>query len=966
VDSVAPKMSRRDVLAVGGALALGSAGVHASDSRQKGQPKRKRLKDLLAKHEPETYSGDDLRYIGMPVGGLFAGTVYLGGDGQLWNWDVFNVGRLGCVERDSTVFMGDTLTAMGGANYVDPVRQQSPFRQGWRLIFESGGDRAVRFGEVRFRGEYPIGRVEYSQADADLQMTLEAFSPFVPLDAESSSFPATTLTFRVSNTGQDPIVVRLQYDVENPILVGTKATRDDAVLAGTATSTRGISFSASQKPPIGQGRPTLVFEDWRDGVYGSWTTTGTAFGEGPQRVAAMPAYMGRIEAGTEFVANSHQTRNGEDVAEGDAHVGRLRSPAFTISRDFINLRVGGGSHKGKTCVNLVVDDRVVRSVTGRSSNVMRWETLSVSSLQGENATLEVVDDATGGWGNIALGEVEFSDEPKGWPKLEDLGDFGTFCAEFVGGATESTADERSGRVSKRLTIAPGEVVEATLVIAWHFPNCAPGMPGNRHWYAKRWSDASAVAQDLIARWPALQATTRAWNRCWYDSTLPAWFLDRTFVNTSVLATTTCFRFEDGRYYFMEGVGCCPGTCTHVWGYAQAVGRVFPEIERYLRRAIDFGIAYHGETGAIDYRAEYHRAVATDGQASCILRAYREHLGSGDDTFLRSIWPQVKGAMGHLISQDPDKDGILDGAQYNTLDTAWYGKIAWISSLYVAALRASEAMATVVEDEAFAHECRQMAERGSKRLVQELFNGEYFVNKADDAHPEANNTRDGCHIDQVYGQSWAMQVGLPRVIPVAETKAALAALMEHNFFDDVWEYRRKMKDIPGGRWYATPKEAGMVMCSFPKGGAARAIGRGSDAWAVGYFNECMSGFEYQVASHMIAEGMLEQGLTLVRAIHERYHASKRNPYNEVECSDHYGRAAASYGAFVAICGLRLNGPRGTMTIEPKTPGRRFRSAFIDEEGWGSVDRASSGVTTRNYHFRDGRLVEPRTKTSSSLG
>jgi uncharacterized protein (DUF608 family) len=907
------------------------------------------LKRLAERTDPEVFTGADLRYIGMPVGGLFAGTVYLGGDGQLWNWDIFNQPRLGCVERPPVVYMGDSLNAMGGANYVDPVSQQSPFAQRHRLLVEDGKFRPVRFGDIRFRGEYPVGKVEYGHADADVEMTLEAFSPFCPQDVERSSYPATTLTFRVKNVGPTPQAFRLQYETDNPVLAHSQKTRSDFERKVEATKQNGVAFSA-QATKVAEGtRAEVQYEDWSSGTYGKWVSTGTAFGKSPQRVTELPGYMGDVAAGTTFVVNTHQTRNGEDVVQGDAHIGTLRSPNFRIDRRFINLRVGGGGHVGDTCVNLVVGEQVVRTVTGRNSNAMNWETFDVAVWEGQWAYIEVIDRATNAWGNVSLGEVIFADVPKTHRDVAELPDFGTFCVDVVGGANHRVATEAHAEVGRTFTLKPGESTEVTLVVAWHFPHARSGMPGKRHWYAERWPNAAAVSADLQANWPKLQSVTRAWNETWYDSTLPHWFLDRTFVNTSILATTTCYRLDKGRFWFYEGVGCCEGTCTHVWGYAQAIGRVFPEIERYLRKEIDFGMAYHADSGAIDYRAEYHRVVATDGQASCILRAYREHQMSPDDQFLRSIWPQVKGAMEHLIREDTNRDGILDGAQYNTLDTAWFGEISWISSLYVAALRASAAMAKEMGDAEFARQCTKIADQGGQRMTADLFNGEYYINRVDERHPEANNTNRGCHIDQVYGQSWAHQVGLPRVLPVAPTKSALKSLFRYSFYEDVWEYRRKNHAIPGGRWYATPTEAGLIMCSFPNGGAAESVGKSGDAWAVGYFNECMSGFEYQVANHMISEGLLEEGLKVIYAIHRRYHPSKRNPYNEVECSDHYGRAMASYGAFVSISGFVNDGPRHRMTFAPKLKGR-FRCAFINEQGWGTYERSAAGVETTTYRHR----------------
>src|SRR5437879_13539389 len=128
--------------------------------------------------------------------------------------------------------------------------------------------------------------------------------------------------------------------------------------------------------------------------------------------------------------------------------------------------------------------------------------------------------------------------------------------------------------------------------------------------------------------------------------------------------------------------------------------------------------------------------------------------STDDGFLRRTWPKIKKSIEYLMRQDSNRDGLLEGEQYNTLDASWYGEIAWISSLYLACVRAGAAMAREVGDEAFGGRCEAVAERGRKRLVERLYNGEYFIQVLDPKHADAINTNDGCHIDQVIGQSWA--------------------------------------------------------------------------------------------------------------------------------------------------------------------------------------------------------------------
>ena len=189
-----------------------------------------------------------------------------------------------------------------------------------------------------------------------------------------------------------------------------------------------------------------------------------------------------------------------------------------------------------------------------------------------------------------------------------------------------------------------------------------------------------------------------------------------------------------------------------------------------------------------------------------------------------------------------------------------------------------------------------------------------------------------------GQSWAWQVGLGRIFPREETLTALRSLWRYNFAPDAGRYHEQVK---GGRWYAMPGEAGLFMCTFPKPDwdLKKAAGKGP-AWAAFYFNECMTGFEHQVASHMIAEGMAPEGLAVLRAIHDRYSVAKRNPFNEVECGDHYSRAMASYGSFVTMCGFEYDGPKGQLAFAPRLTPEKFRAAFTSARGWGSYAQETS--------------------------
>ena len=125
-----------------------------------------------------------------------------------------------------------------------------------------------------------------------------------------------------------------------------------------------------------------------------------------------------------------------------------------------------------------------------------------------------------------------------------------------------------------------------------------------------------------------------------------------------------------------------------------------------------------------------------------------------------------------------------------------------------------------------------------------------------------------------------------------------------------------------------------MCTWPRR-AENEQAQGKDAASTCYFNECMTGFEYQVAGHMIWEGMVQEGLAITRAIHDRYHAARRNPWNEVECGDHYARAMASYGVYLAACGYEYHGPQGHLGFAPRLTPEDFRAAFTDRRRLGHV-------------------------------
>lgn len=156
----------------------------------------------------------------------------------------------------------------------------------------------------------------------------------------------------------------------------------------------------------------VVFADFESDTYGAWKTEGTAFGTRPPRkddnsyAAPLEGFRG------DRLVNSHRNpTEGENTsASRDAQIGRLISPSFSIEHPLIRFQIGGGDHSGKTCINLKIDGKIVRTATGHNSGTLRTEQWEVADLRGKTAQIEIVDAEPGSWGHILVDQIVFAND----------------------------------------------------------------------------------------------------------------------------------------------------------------------------------------------------------------------------------------------------------------------------------------------------------------------------------------------------------------------------------------------------------------------------------------------------------------------------------------------------------------------------------------------------------------------------
>ena len=164
--------------------------------------------------------------------------------------------------------------------------------------------------------------------------------------------------------------------------------------------------AADAKADAPVDRPALLIADFEGDDYGSWTTTGEAFGAAPPR-GTLPNQQPVTGFLGDGLVNSYR--------DGDRSQGKLVSPEFTIRRKYVNFLLGGGRHAEKACINLIVDGRTVHTATGDSHEAwhnehMLWHTWDVAELDGARAKVEIIDEVTGPWGHINVDHIEQSDQ----------------------------------------------------------------------------------------------------------------------------------------------------------------------------------------------------------------------------------------------------------------------------------------------------------------------------------------------------------------------------------------------------------------------------------------------------------------------------------------------------------------------------------------------------------------------------
>ncbi|WP_345684281.1 GH116 family glycosyl hydrolase [Novipirellula caenicola] len=858
------------------------ARVKAERNARRAQKEQTILSDpaLTAPGKPRVYEGENLAAINFMVGGIGAGAIQFNGKAEPAIWQIAcNFSE----ERIADSFLAVRAESEGGKPVVRALQTEAvgPF---------------AAMPSLKFEGEYPLGTYRFEEPALPVEIELQVFNPFLPMDLKNSAIPCAIYTITAKNTSS----ARVKVDV-------------------LAAQKNALGYAEGQGGKFGRNQNQIVSEG--DAMLLHMTCAGI---DNSDMVLMTKASGASGRASWNSVNELH--RAFQTTGTMDVHVRRESS---------------------------TMDVHVRRKSSTMDVHVRRDSNSTDVHVRRESNSTNVRRDS----GSTLVGQESGSTDVD-VHRTSDV----TAAGKTVNGA-----------LSAPIELAPGETKSVTFVLTWYFKAGSHGS-GRRPvklegesgqsvgWshqgqnYTNWWPSARGVATYLIENLEDLTARTRRFHDTLYASKLPRWLLDRMSSQLAVLRSQTCWWAADGFFGAWEGSnptdGCCAGNCTHVWHYAQGHARLFPELGRKMREQ-DFSTMV--PSGLLPHR-HTNKSPAADGHFGTILNCYREHLCATDNQWLQSQWPNIKKAMEWGIDHwDPNRDGYMQHIQHNTLDGAFTGCSSWIGTLYLSALEAAARMAEVMGEPDMAAEYRKIRQSGKKLQNERLWNGEYYIQEV--GAERAQDYLDGCHIDQILGEWWAGQVGIDRNYPEDRSRKAMESLLKYNFLADF--HGQSLKP----RQYCEVDDGGMKMITWPK--------NPQPIPGMKYGDEVMTGFEYGAAVTMMQNGMLREGLMVIKTIADRYNGRLRtegvtnmkngpwgysgNPFGDDECGKYYGRSLSVWSALIALQGFIYDGPAGRIGFQPIFSPEDHASFFTVAEGYGLFTQARKANTLQaSIHVAEGQL------------
>lgn len=449
-------------------------------------------------------------------------------------------------------------------------------------------------------------------------------------------------------------------------------------------------------------------------------------------------------------------------------------------------------------------------------------------------------------------------------------------AEFGAAALCSTA-----------RLEPGEKKTVRFILTWYFPNHF-AKDGRRlgHYYENLF-DGATEANDYLRTHPEVFDKAAAFSDLLYHTTLPEIYPDCWSGHLATLIKCS-WLLKDGKFGLWEGQGFCGFHTTDITYHASfGLLALFPELQlRQMRMGAAFqredGRVHHFFTPDLDHVGNGYERVDMNNQF--VLMVLRDYLYTGDECYLKDMWPHVVRAVDSIGELDADGDGLPDhDTTRNTYD-AWNfsGTPVYISVLWLAALKAAARLADETGDADRAEGWRKLLEKGLASLETRLWNGEYYdLWRCGEERDETLMT------DQLDGEWFLRTAGIGANLSDERVREVLRVII-HNNFDP---------------------EGGLINASCPEGRRTTLFShKNCQTEAV------WTGIGYVTAALCLSVGLRDEADAIVTSIQENQ-ARFGALWDHWECGHHYTRPLSGWTTLNAALGLQIDAARRVIRLDP---------------------------------------------------
>jgi len=507
------------------------------------------------------------------------------------------------------------------------------------------------------------------------------------------------------------------------------------------------------------------------------------------------------------------------------------------------------------------------------------------------------------------------------------------------------ADPRCFATIGRAATLPrrGASLSHTFAFAWHFPNLygrtskTSRSPGGflepcghdhleGHYYSNFFNSAEEVARYAVAERARLLEETTAFHRAFFDSSLPGFVLDQVNSHLNTFRTSAWLT-KTGMFGVMEGLSPAQYwagiATTDVAMYGQiAASLLFPELDRMTT---DTWRKFQNPDGSVIHSVACNSYVVDPCQATgdrldmpsqFVFMTLRAALWSGDDAYLKTVWPNVKDALAYVL-RERDKNGDhlpdMEGIMCSYDNFPMFGVAPYVVSQWLASVALSLKVARRLGDMAFVETYQPFFEQGCDVLEKATWNGRYF-NLYSDEQTGDPAAKLGCMSDQIIGEGAARQLGLPALISPEKTEIALRSILEMNY----------------------KPEQGLRNCQWPGDLFLHDISK--DTW-IDQANTCWTGVELNFAAHLYYAGFHENAEEIVRNVDVRYR--KWGMYwDHQEFGGHYFRPMSALAIPNAFLGLSYDGE--ILRIAPARPLPIGRWCVLLPGAYGTFFKTADGA------------------------